>query len=212
MNKYLHFPAFYFFCIYCMVYVGYSIMANYILFDDALYYDAFGEIIGVERMGEFIEQKRFYQRFGYLFIPLLLLIRPFYTAMCLATGALLNDQNLTFGQGYNLALKADAIFLMEVMIRINYFSIIGVYSLEEISTPLFSLLHWFGPDRVLSYLTYPLGVLSVFEFIYWILLAVFVSVYTQKNFWRSFYFVITTYGIGLLLLVIAVIYITTLLF
>jgi len=185
-------------------------MANFILLDDALYYREFGEIVGVENVGRLIEQTRFYQRFSYLFIPLLLLIRPFYTALFLSTGALLNDQNLTFGQSYNLSLKADAIFLLEIMIRINYFSIMGADSLQQISTPLFSLLHWLGPDNVLPYLAYPLGVLSVFEFIYWILLAAFVSVYTQKNFWRSFYFVLTTYGIGLLLLVIAVIYITTL--
>jgi len=195
-----------------MVYIGYSIMANYILFDDALYYDAFGEIIGAERMEEFIEQKKFYQKFGYLFIPLLLLLRPFYTALCLTTGALLSEQNLTFGQGFNVALKADATFLFEVMIRINYFSIVGANSLQEINTPLFSLLHWIGTDNIEPLLSYPLNILSVFELIYWILLALFVSVYTQKKFWRSFWFVLTTYGIGLLLLIIAVIYTTSILF
>lgn len=187
-------------------------MANFILFDDALFYREFGEIVGVENVPMLIEQTRFFQRFGYLFIPLLLLIRPFYTALCLSTGALLSDQNLTFGQSYNLALKADAIFLMEIMIRINYFSIVGADSLAQLSTPLFSLLHWIGPDNVLPLFAYPLGVFSVFELIYWILLAAFVSTFTQKSFWRSFYFVLTTYGIGLILLVIAVIYITTLLF
>ena len=212
MNKYLSFSPFYFFCLYCMVYIGYSIMANYILFDDALYYDAFGEIIGAERMEEFIEQKKFYQKFGYLFIPLLLLLRPFYTALCLTTGALLSEQNLTFGQGFNVALKADATFLFEVMIRINYFSIVGANSLQEINTPLFSLLHWIGTDNIEPLLSYPLNILSVFELIYWILLALFVSVYTQKKFWRSFWFVLTTYGIGLLLLIIAVIYTTSILF
>jgi len=187
-------------------------MANYILFDDALYYDAFGEIIGAERMAELIEQKKFYQKFGYLFIPLLLLLRPFYTALCLTTGALLSEQNLKFGQSFNVALKADVIFLLEVMIRINYFSIVGANSLEDINTPLFSLIHWIGADNVQPFLAYPMGILNVFELTYWVLLSIFVSVYTQKKFWRSLYFVITTYGIGLLLLVIAVIYITTLLF
>ncbi|MCL2414969.1 MAG: hypothetical protein FWC94_06970 [Bacteroidales bacterium] len=211
MNKYLNFSVFYFFLIYCAVYIGYTIMANYILLDDALYYREFGEIVGVENVAKLIEQTRFFQRFGYLLIPLILLIRPFYTALCLSTGALLSDQNLTFGQSYNLALKADVIFLMEIMIRINYFSIVGADSLQQINTPLFSLLHWLGPDNVLPYLAYPLGVLSIFEFIYWIMLAAFVSVFTQKSFWRSLYFILTTYGIGLILLVIAVIYITTLL-
>ncbi|MDR0437306.1 MAG: hypothetical protein LBH22_03265 [Bacteroidales bacterium] len=187
-------------------------MANYILFDDALYYDTFGDIVGAERMEQFIEQTRFYQKFGYLFIPFLLLLRPFYTAMCLTTGALLSEQNLKFGQSFNVALKADAIFLLEVMIRINYFSIVGADSLQDINTPLFSLIHWIGTDSVQPFLAYPMGVLSVFELTYWILLSIFVSIYTKKNFWRSLWFVITTYGIGLLLLVIAVIYITTLLF
>ena len=99
-----------------------------------------------------------------------------------------------------------------VMIRIIYLSIAGVNSLQEISIPLFSILQWMGVDNVAAYLSYPLGILSVFELIYWILLSIFVSIYTQKNFWRSFYFVLSTYGTGLLLLVISMIYIVALIF
>jgi hypothetical protein len=187
-------------------------MANYILFDDALYYSTYGEILGADRIEQMIEQQKNYQIWGYLLIPLILLLRPFYTATCLMTGSLLSEgeQNLKFGHSFNLALKADAIFLLEVMIRINYFSIVGADSLQEINIPLFSAIQWLGVDNVVSYLAYPLGILSVFEFIYWILLSVFVSTYTQKGFWRSLYFVLTTYGIGLILLCIAVMYITSL--
>jgi hypothetical protein len=187
-------------------------MANYILFDDALYYNAFGDILGAEHIEQLIEQQKFYKNLSYLLIPLILLIRPFYTATCLVTGAVLSEQKLKFKQSFNIALKADAVFLLEVMIRIIYLSIVGTNSLQEIGIPLFSVLQWLGVDNVAPYLSYPLGILSVFELIYWILLSIFISIHTKKKFWSSFYFVLSTYGIGLLLLVIAVIYIVALIF
>ena len=195
-----------------MAFIFFTSMANYILYDDSIYYRTFAETLGVDRITEIIERQKLFQKIGMGFIPILLLIRSFYTSICLGTGALVSSVQLNYGQCFNIALKADIIFLFELFIKINYFSVIGVNSIQELNIHLFSVLQWLRINNIEQWLFFPLGVLNVFELIYWVLLSLFISYYTQKSFWNSLGFVMKTYGCGLLLLIIFVIYITLYLF
>jgi hypothetical protein len=149
---------------------------------------------------------------GYGIIPLLILLRTFYTAICLITGVFLFEQNLRFSQCFNIAIKADVIFLLELIVKINYFSIVEVNSLQEINTRLFSVLQWVGTNNVEQWLLYPISILNIFELIYCILLALLLSNYTKKSFIKSLTFVSKTYLIGLFLWAIFIMYIILFLF
>ena len=107
----------------------------------------------------------------------------------------------------NVLSKADVIFLFELTVKINYFSIFGTDSLQEVNSHLFSILQYIGYDNIEQWASYPMGILNVFELIYWLLLALFLSNYTKKSFGHSLGFVANTYGIGLLLWGIFVMYI-----
>ncbi|MCL1934701.1 MAG: hypothetical protein FWF53_12920 [Candidatus Azobacteroides sp.] len=174
--------------------------------DDALFYKSFGETLGVDRIAQIIDQQRFFEKIGYGIVPLVLLIRASYTTICLAVGIFITEQNLKFGQCFNIAIKADIIFLIELIVKINYFSIFGVNSLQEVNIRLFSLMQWMGVNNVEQWLSYPMNILNIFELIYWILLALFLSGYTRKSFGTSLGFVAETYGIGLLLWVVFIMY------
>lgn len=152
----------------------------------------------VERIDYMIQQQRLYQKIGYGVIPIMIALRAFYTAICFSTGAFITEQNITFKQCFNISLKADIIFLLEVLVRINYFSLTGVNSLEEINIRIFSIYQLLGMN-IESWSTYPFHVLNIFEFGYWVLLVLFIRNYTQNSFRRSIGFVVKTYGLGLLL-------------
>lgn len=187
-------------------------MANYILFDDALYYKSFGETLSIDRISKLIVQQKFYQKIGYGFIPVMLLLRAFYTSVCFITGAFLSEQKLTFSQCFNISIKADIIFLFELIIKINYFSIFTADSLQKINIHILSILQLIGINNVEPWLSYSLGILNIFELTYWFLLALFLSHYTKKSFGYSLGFVAKTYGVGLLLWIVFIMFIVLNLF
>ncbi|MDR0232383.1 MAG: hypothetical protein LBI82_09730 [Dysgonamonadaceae bacterium] len=208
MNRYLKFSPFYFFCLYSLITIFFTFCFNYILYDDALYYKSFEETLRIDRIAKIIEQEKFFRKIGYGIIPLMLLLRAFFTSICLAIGVLISEQDFKFSQYFNIAIKADIIFLFELIIKINYFSIFGADSLQEINGRFLSVLQWTGVNNVEQWLFYPMSILNVFELTYWILLALFISNYTKKSFRSSLSFVAKTYGVGLLLWVTLVVYIS----
>jgi len=207
MNKYLKFSPFYFFCLYSIAYIFLTFCVNYILLDDKLFYKSYNEILGADSITQMISQQRFFQKIGYGIIPLILLLRAFYTAICLNIGGYITEGNIKFNQYFNIAIKADIIFLVELIIKINYFSLFEANSLKEINIHLFSILQYIGVDKIDHWLSYPVGTLNIFELIYWILLALLLTDYTKKSFRNSLGFVAKTYGIGLLLWTVFVMFV-----
>jgi len=199
INKYLKFSPFYFFCLYSIIYILFTFLLNYILLDDAIFHKSFDKTIGVDLVTQLIDQQRIYQKFGYGFVPIILLLRGLYTSACLVIGNLFTEQNLKFSQCFNMAIKADIIFLIELIMRIDYFSIFKADSVQEIDVHLFSIVQWVGVDNIEKWQLYPMNVSNIFELIYWILLTLFLSYYTKKSFVNSLGFVTKTYGFGLLL-------------
>ena len=207
INRYIRLSPLYFFCLYSIVYISFTFLFNYLLLDDALFYKSYDEVLRVDRITQLITQQRFFQKIGYGIVPLILLLRAFYTATCLAVGIFITEQNLKFSQCFNIAIKADIIFLIELIIKIDYFSLLEVNSLRELDIHLFSALQWMGVNNVKQWLSYPMNVLNIFELTYWVLLTLFLSDYTKKSFGNSLGFVAKTYGVGLLIWVVFVMFI-----
>jgi hypothetical protein len=177
----------------------FTFLSHYILFDDTLYYKSFEEILNIDRIDKIIEQQRLFQKISYGIIPVIIFLRVFYTSICLTIGGFISEQNLKFSQCFNISVKADLIFLFELMIKIDYFSIVGTSSIQEINDHLFSILQLPMANNMEPWIRYPSGIVNIFELIYWILLAILLSNYTKKSFVSSIGFVAKTYGIGLLL-------------
>ncbi|MDR3338866.1 MAG: hypothetical protein LBT25_02015 [Candidatus Symbiothrix sp.] len=210
MEVYLKFSPFYFFCLYCASFIFFTFAFNYILYDDALFYKSFGEILGVDRINTIIEKQSFFLKISYFLIPIFLFLKIFFTSTCIATGVLISEQNLKFSQCFNIALKAEIVFLFELIIKINYFSILGVNSLEEINIRPFSVLQLLG--NIEPWMSYPVSILNIYELTYWFFLALFFSNCIKKSFGYSLGFIAKTYGVGLLLWIVFVVYITLFLF
>jgi hypothetical protein len=117
MNKYLNISAAFFFLSYSIIYVFLNFLSDYLLTPNELYYKSFGEIIGIENMDSLINRIRLSQKNGYFIFPVLILLRSFYTAICLSIGAFLSDLNLNLSQSFNIALKADIIFLLDIIVK-----------------------------------------------------------------------------------------------
>ena len=67
---------------------------NYLFLSDGLYYQSFGEQLASDRIAEMIEVSQKWQWLGYVFIPIVVLIRVSFAATCLYTRVFLANLNV----------------------------------------------------------------------------------------------------------------------
>lgn len=206
MNQYLKISPLSFLPLLCITFILFAFIYNYLLIEDRLYYNSFANIIAFEKIDSIIQQYRIYQKIGYGIIPIVVILRTSYTALCLSIGAFITRENLSFKQCFNISIKSDIIFIFELVSKINYLAFIGVNSLEDLNIRLLSAFQLLDL-QIETWSSYPFLVLNIFELCYWCILALFTSAYTKKSFWQSMFFILKTYGIGLLLWIIFVVFI-----
>ncbi|MDR2563920.1 MAG: hypothetical protein LBC98_08250 [Prevotellaceae bacterium] len=179
---------------------GLALASRQLLVTETLYYNTFGEQLSVERIDQMLETGKKWEWLGYAFLPLAVLIRAGFTCVCMYVGRLLSvSSRASFGDCFNIALKADAVFVLMAFCNLIYFTFAGVDTLTDLSASPFSLLFLFKNDMPADYLAYPLGLINLFEVLYWLLLSAMAASVFKKNFSKGFEFVAGTYGVGLLL-------------
>lgn len=206
MNRYLNLSIYGFLLIYCMLFIFFSFLHNYILIEDRLYYNSFSNIIAIDKIGYIIDQYKIYQKIGYGIVPIIILLRVFYTSLCLFIGSFISKEHLSFRQCFNVALKSDPIFLFELIFKINYFSFVGINTLQDLNTRILSAFQLLDLQTE-TWSSYPFLVLNLFELCYWIILASLSSYYTKEGFWVSILFILKSYGVGLILWIMFIVFI-----
>ena len=131
-------------------------------------------------------------------------IKIIFVATCLYLGLFFFNQNYPFKISFNIALKAEIIFVLYTIIRLLWIGFIYTpESIEEMQIMPLSLMHFFDPTKIESWLVYPLNTINVFEVIYIWMLSSLVAVAIKTNFRKAFDLVFVSYGAGLLLLIVA---------
>ena len=109
-----------------------------------------------------------------------------------------------------MTIQAELLFLLPVLIKILWFLFVQTdYDLNDLTQfyPL-SVLNFFDADAIPRYWLYPLQVLNLFEVAYCFLLAYGVADVTGFSFKRSFGLVMSSYGVGLVLWVVLVMFLS----
>ena len=207
MKKYLNTDLAIFFIILTSVTIILTYLSHHILLSDKFYYDFLSNTIAQNRISSYISQQRIIQKIGYFFIPLVIILRAFYTSCCLYVGCFFEENDISFSKCLNISLKADIVFLLELFIKIDYLLFFGFSSLDEFNIRPLSLFQLLS-SHIEPWARYPFFVLNLFELLYWYLLVVFFSYYNNKGFWKSLLFVFKTYGLGLLVWIVIVMFIS----
>ena len=71
----------------------------------------------------------------------------------------------------------------------------------------FSLLSIINNKNIDPWFIYPLYTINIFEILYWLFLAFILKTLLQKEYTRMIKFVFSTYGVGLLIFIIVVMFI-----
>lgn len=151
-----------------------------------------------------------WQWVGYGFIPLLLLIKMSITALVLSIVGMLTDCQVPYKRLFVIVAEAEIIFLLVPVCKILWFYFFQPqYTLEDIQFfyPL-SLLNLTDYKQVAQWYVYPLQLVNLFEIGYWLLLTYLLGKVLKISFKERFYFVASSYGVLLLLWVVAVMFFT----
>jgi hypothetical protein len=189
---------------------------QFLFVNDKLYYHTFGEQLTISRINQILDLSKKYQWLGYAIIPLVILIRVFYTSVFLYIGIFFTELKAEFGKLFKIALLADFVYVLSgfaKLVILIFFK--QVNTLEDLQFQPFSVMELLNAKSIDPLFVYPLSLLNLFELAYFLALAILlVNVINQANeertvnFGKSLQLVTASYGSGLLLWVVFVMFIT----
>jgi len=104
---------------------------------------------------------------------------------------------------------ADFVFVLAGLTKLAMLIFFkSVNTLEDLQFQPLSLLELFDKSKVSTFLIYPCSLIGVFELLYWLVLAWLLGGVADKPFGSSLKTVASSYGIGLLLWVLFVMFLT----
>jgi len=115
---------------------------------------------------------------------------------------------IEFKKFFFVANTAEFVFLIPKIVKIFWFTIVETsYTLQDIQAfaPL-SFMTFLSPVELDTWLVYPIRLLNVFEVFYWVVLAYQLKEVIGKNLLASIGFVAKTYGVGLFVWVVLVMF------
>jgi hypothetical protein len=186
--------------------IGY--LSNTMIFTEDFYMNAWSENFSVARIQKLIEFNKRWTWLVYLLTPLLLFIKMSVITLMLQARLFLNESSYSFKKVFRIVLMAELIPLGYAIIQFGYFIFVHPHSFEDINAfaPL-SVVSLMGAGNLPGYLSYPLQYITLFEIAYWLILAAGLRTYQGNTFTKSIQLVASSYGIGLLLWMIAIMFI-----
>jgi hypothetical protein len=193
-----------------------TISIKFLFLDENLYYLTFGNQLPAHRIDEMLEISRKWQWTGYAIIPVIILLRAFYTSLFLYIGLFFADIRAGFGKLFRIALLADFVYGLAGFVKLVILIFFReVPTLDDLQFQPFSVMELFGNSQVDPLFIFPLSLLNLFELAYFLILAWQIKGLIRhavpenpSGFAKSLRLVTASYGSGLLLWIILVMFVT----
>jgi hypothetical protein len=175
---------------------------------DDLIYDSLINQLSYERISEMLDQGKKWKWLSYVFLPVLIFFKIFFVAICFSIGGLLLNVEIGFKKFLSIATNSEFVFLIPGMVKLVWFTIFKTsHTLQDIQyfAP-FSAINFFNPTELDPWLVYPLLLLNAFEVLYWVVLGYQLREVLSEDLSGSIGFVTKTYGLGLFIWVVMVMF------
>lgn len=196
------------FLIYITIFIGLNFLHKELLNVDDLIINYLSETLTQEQILESLNLKQKWQWISYIIIPLLLLLKISIIAAILDAGCFFFDKKTKYKNLFNIAIKAEFIFLIVLLFKINWFYVFQQdFTFEDLQNfyPL-SALNVTGYENIQLWFIYPLQVLNLFELAYWFILAYLLGKELNINTNKGMVIVASSYGVGLLIWVVTIMF------
>ncbi len=177
---------------------------------EMMYYNTYGEKVALDRITELINFRQKTNWIAYLLIPFILLIKVGFTTICLNIGVILSDLKVGFKKLFGLSLIAELIFALANIIRVLWLIFVDekdtLFDIQYFY-PL-STINFFSPDTLQSWFAYPFITLNFFEIFYILFLALGLHWINKSAYKKNLILVLLSYGLGLLVWMIFVVFLS----
>ena len=200
------FKNIHFFFIIIIILLAITYLSNQLLISETLYYNTFSEQLTEEKIEEAFSFNQKWSWLGYVFIPIIYLLKFSFISLVLLTGLFFINKTVSFSVLFKAVMLAEIPFLLIPLIKLFWFLFIQTqYTFNDLQYfyPL-SALQLFDVKSLAIWQIYPLQLLNVFEMVYWGMLAYWLKRLLNITLTKSMEMVIASYGTGLLLWVVFV--------
>jgi hypothetical protein len=206
--------AWWIFAVVSGLYLILSIVTNTFVLTQEVYYRGFSQQMTAERIEALLELRSSYW-WAQLISPFFLVaVKASFTALCLTVGIIISGQDIALGKVFKVALLAEGVFVLAMATQVLgcvWFLDVRVPNDYANFAPL-SLFQFFDPATLKLWMKHSLRTVNLFEVLYCVVMAYFLAPLlnksSQSGFGRSFVqtlaLVVSSYGLGLLLWVVAV--------
>lgn len=181
-----------------------------ILNTEILFLNSLAESLTYDQLQEVIEFKDKWKWVGYIVVPILLLIKTSIIAAILDIGCFFFGKEIKYKKLFNIVVKAEFVFLLVIVFKTAWFYFFQTnYNLEDLQYfyPL-STLNIIGYEGLQPWFIYPFQVLNLFELVYWFILAYLIGKELNENTDKGMSIVASSYGVGLLIWVVGIMFFT----
>lgn len=168
------------------------------------------EQMSSEQLTQILDLQEKWEWVGYGFIPILLILKVSIIATILDAGCFFFNKEIKYKKLFNIVVKVEFIFLLVIVFKTAWFYFIQTdYDLEDLQYfyPL-SALNIIGYEGLQPWFIYPLQVLNLFEMAYWFILAYLIGKELNEKTHKGFSIVASSYGVGLLIWIVGVMFFT----
>lgn len=200
----------YFFTLFCGIAISIAFLTNSLLVGDELYYNFFSGQMSANQIEEIVITTKKWEWAGYALLVGFYLLKFLLISICLTIGLLLSNYAVPFKRLFFIVMSSELIFLVSPILKIFWFWFFQTdYTLTDLQyfSPL-SLLSLINRDSIEPWLVYPAQLVNIFEVAYWLLLAYGLCKVTGERFSRMFELVASSYGLGLLLWTVFIVFLT----
>lgn len=177
---------------------------------DKVLIHSLSEQLTSEQIQKIISIRKGWQWVQYILIPLFLVIRITIVSFLLDIGCLFFNEEIPYKRLFHITLLGEFIFLFVPILKLCWFYFFQpTFTLEDLQYfyPL-SLSNIITPKTVATWLIYPLQVVNIFEIIYFFFLSIQIDKAIGSTTEKGLYIAGCSYGVGLLLWIVGVMFLT----
>lgn len=185
-------------------------LSKVLLNTNELIINSLSEKFSIEQISSITGYREKWEWLVFLIMPILLLIKIGIISALLDIGCFFFSKEIKYKKLFNLVVKAEFIFLLVIIFKTTWFYFFQPnFTLEDLQNfyPL-SALNIIGYQGLEAWFIYPFQVLNLFELAYWIILAYLIGKELNENTDKGFSIVASSYGVGLLIWVVGVMFLT----
>lgn len=172
---------------------------------DTLLYNFYAEQFAQEQLEQLIENQQNWAWLGYAIIPLLILFRASFVALCLSVGNFfynMDEEEIPkFKHFFRIALLGEFVLILVGFFKFIYFTLIKTdFTLLDLQQyyPL-SYINFLNLESLEPWLVYPLQTINLFEITYFFVLVFGMHKLLKNKYLKSFEIVAVSYGTGLII-------------